>query len=126
MRLLTAFSLVVVFLAVSGCQKVAVKNDYVLDPGDIKGFDVDPPSREQTVTVEVTTTGPVDFFIANKADYEDAIAKVKMPKSPLASKTGADKDASISAKVPAKAGYGVAVFNAKNKGTKVTLKMTAK
>jgi hypothetical protein len=125
MRLLSGLVLLMLLLAVSGCQKVALKNEYDLDPTDAKGFDVDPPNRDQDVTLKITTTGPIDVFIANKADWDKAIADVKAPKSPLGGKAGIDKEATVTAKVPAKTAYGIVLLNAKKPKTKVTVEMNA-
>jgi hypothetical protein len=111
-------------MTMAGCQKVAVEKTYTVGPGEVKTLIVDGPSREQEVTVTVTATSPVDVYIAAEKDVNDANDKVSAPKASFGSKKGIEKD-TVTAKVPAKAAYGVILLGTpKTKtGTNVTLNM---
>lgn len=123
MRLLTrvvAFAVLAMLISVVGCQKVNVEKKYTLSPGDVKTLIVDGPAREQAVTVDFTSTGPVDVYVAVEKDVNDANDKVAAPKTSLGSEKGKEKG-TVKATIPAKAAYGVVLVNAKKKDTEVTL-----
>jgi hypothetical protein len=120
------FACLVGLMTMSGCQKVNEKKDYTLEPGGVQVMLVPAPNREQDVTVTVNASSPIDVYIASEKDAQDANDKVTAPKSPFASKKGIEKD-TVTAKAPAKAGYGV-VFLAGSKtkaGTKVSVELKA-
>ena len=128
MRSLTrvlAFVCLFALLSMAGCQKLEVEKTYKMSPGQIQIMEIDPPKRDQDVSVAITATGPLDVYIAKDTDAREANEKIAAPKNPLGAKQGIEKD-TVTAKVPAKTGYGIVLLNAKKKDTDVTLKLTAK
>jgi hypothetical protein len=129
MRSLTrvlAFICLFALLSMAGCQKVKMEKDFKISPGDAKApFIVSAPNREQDVTVTVTSTSPVDVYIASEKDITEGTEKIAPPKNSYASKKGIEKD-TVTAKVPAKMEYGVLFLNPKKKDTDVTAKLNAK
>lgn len=118
-------------LILGGCQRVSSAKTETVEAGVVKApFIIDPPDREKTVTVTVQPEAgtPVDVYVILGKDF-DAVSNDmqagKEPKNPLGGRKQIDKEAVITAKVPAKNEYAVVVGNAK-KTTKVTLKLDAR
>jgi hypothetical protein len=102
-----------------------VEKTYRSDPGDVNTLIIDGPKRDQDVTINFTSTGPIDIYLAREKDINEALETIAAPKVFLA-KSENQKKGTLTAKVPAQSAYGVAILNARNRGTEVTVKVERK
>jgi ribosomal protein S5 len=78
----------------------------------VKSFTVDPPRREQHLTVGFTSSAaPVDVYVALEKDIDNASMAIQNFKKPegILAKLEKSSSGSIEAVIPAKAGFGVIV-----------------
>lgn len=114
-------------LSLAGCNSsVNFERTLSVGPGDVPSFSVDPPRREQKVTVSFKSTEtPVDIYVTLDKDLEaasKAIQNYKVPQNVLASKLKS-KDGSVEATIPGKTAFGVIVAGAvKDTSVQVTIK----
>jgi hypothetical protein len=119
----------VMALGLAGCNRpLHFDRTLSMGPGDVKSFSVDPPRREQKVTVSFKSTEtPVDVYVLLDKDLEaasNAIQNFKAPQGVLASKMKS-RDGSVEATIPAKTAFGVIVAGS-NKDTSVDVKIAGK
>lgn len=125
----TAFGLFLPALLLSGCQKVSEQKTVTVGPGgDVKApMILTAPSREQDVTLTVSSNAPVDVYIALEKEVPGLDkGEFKVPKNSLVSEKSVDKEKTLKAKVPAQSGYVVVVANNGSKEASVTLKLEGK
>src|SRR5438477_9826557 len=77
------FVCLVGLLAVSGCQKVNATKEYKMNAGEVQFMEIDPPNRDQDVTVTIDSSGPVDVFLVSKSDGDAAVKSVEPPTKPI-------------------------------------------
>jgi hypothetical protein len=103
-------------LTLGGCQPLNVEREYTLEGGSGKQLLLDPPKYDQNVKVEIKANKNISACIvplAQDSDGEKAefsLHRGKEPTGALAYKEKADAF-TLEAKIPAKTGYAVVVFN---------------
>jgi hypothetical protein len=117
---------VFLILALAGCgQRLDYESTVQLDAGEVQSLGVDPPRREQRVSVTVTSTSvPVDVYVVLEKDKESgkqALLDVKKPAESLASKTKTQQ-ATLEATIPAKTGFAILLGGA-TKSSQVKVKV---
>ena len=126
----SGFALVILGLFAAGCQKLDVEKTYTIGVGDVEVLQIDGPSKQQKVTVTVTTTFPVNVHIVPESEHNAAMSALPLnkkldPSQVLGSMEKMETGMSVEGTVPAKAGYSVIVSGATKK-TEVTLKITGR
>jgi hypothetical protein len=127
MRLLTALVaglLGLSFLAAGGCQRLNYETTVQVAPSEIEVRTIDPPRREQKVTVTFQSSGPpVDVYVTLEGDREAAKDALLNGKKPASSLGGSAKvtDGTLQVTVPAKSGYSVLIMNRGNQNADVKL-----
>ncbi len=117
----------IALLLLAGCgQKLNYESTLQLEVGDVQAIAIDPPVKEQKVTVTVTSTAsPVDVYLVFAKDKESgkrALLDRKPPAEPLAAKAKTT-DAVLEATIPAGSGF-VVLLGLANKSTSVKLKVS--
>jgi hypothetical protein len=115
------------FLAGCGPAKLDISKTYTIggDAEHAKGFELDPQSKPQTLTIEFSSSGgDVEAVVFKKSDAADMDAvAMAAPSKALASKKG--KNETFTVEIPENTGVWVAVMTAGDKKD-VTLKVTNK
>jgi hypothetical protein len=116
-------------LVLSGCgQKLDYQTSVDLDEGQVQSILIDPPKREQNVSITAKSTGsPIDLYVVLDKDKEpakQALLDRKKPAAALASKTKT-QDAALEVTIPANTGFAVLLGGA-GKSSHVTVKVTGR
>lgn len=125
----TAWVLVSALLLVGGCQKLSIEKTVTVDAGEVNKTMIDPPSREQTVTVNASASGSsaAVYVVATKdaAAAESALMVGKAPAGSLGGVPTVEGEATINVTVPAGTGYTVLVGGSQKPAT-VKLRIQSK
>ncbi|SRR6266404_876944 len=121
--------LAILLLVLPGCgQKLDYETAVELDEGQVQLIFIDPPKKEQKVSVTVTSSGsPIDVYVVLDKDKEagkQALLDRKKPTGSLASKTKT-QNATLEATIPANTGFAILLGGA-NKNSRVTAKVTGR
>jgi hypothetical protein len=121
--------LAALLLVVAGCgQKLNYDTTVQLGDGEVQSLSIEPPKREQKVSVTVTSSGsPIDVYIVLDKDKEaakQALLDRKKPAEALASKVKT-QDATLEATIAANTGFAVLLGGA-NKNAQVKVKVTGR
>jgi hypothetical protein len=124
------FVCALLFLPVAGCT-FKYEDTVSLDQNDVKSRKVDGPSKDQDVTVTLSSPGvPIDAYLVLEEDrkkLESLLtggAKPKEKDGVLAAKEKAE-EITLTARIPAKKAYAIILAGAQKK-TDVKLKITGK
>jgi hypothetical protein len=129
LRILRCCFLTSIFVALAGCgQKLDYETAVQLEAGDVQLLAIDPPKREQKVTVTVTSSGsPISVYVILGKDKEaakQALLDSKKPTGALASNVKT-QEATLEATIPANTGFGVLLGGA-SKSSQVKVKVTGR
>jgi outer membrane lipopolysaccharide assembly protein LptE/RlpB len=121
--------LAALLLTLSGCgQRLNYETTVQLGDGEVQSLSIDPPKREQKVSVTVTSSGsPIDAYIVLDKDKEaakQALLDRKKPANPLDGKTKT-QDATLEATIPANTGFAVLLGEA-SKSSQVKVKVSGR
>src|SRR5947209_6330543 len=121
--------LALLLLALTGCgQRLNYERTVELSSGDVQLILIDPPKREQQVSVMVSPVGsPIDVYVVLDKDSEagkQALLDHKKPAGSLASKTKT-QEATLEATIPANSGFAILLGGA-SKSTRVTVNVTGR
>ncbi len=123
--LLCAFLLPVAGLA--GCQSVSLEKTVTVSGGEAyQAFTIDPPRRDQKVTVTISSaTNPINVYIVLEKDLaaaQESLKNEKPPANALDRKENV-QDATLEATVPANNSYTVLLSPIAGKTSQVSLKI---
>ncbi len=129
-RLLLCALLVLSAVGLAGCRRsFSHEKTLTVEAGAYQEQTVDPPTREQKVTVTVSAaTAPVNVYLVLEKDRqaaEDSLRLEKAPASVLEKKENV-QEATLEATVPANTSYTVLLTTAAGKTAKVTLKISGR
>jgi hypothetical protein len=115
-------------LALSGCTRLSYETTIQLGAGEVQSLSIDPPRREQKVSVTVTSSAaPVDVYVVLEKDKEAAKEALLDHKKPAASLAGNVKtqEATLEATIPANTPFAILVGGA-SKTSQVKVKATGR
>jgi hypothetical protein len=99
-----------------------------LDAGEVQSLSVEPPKRDQKVSVTATSSSsPIDVYLVLDKDKEagkQALLDGKKPAASLARKAKT-QDATLEATIPANTGFAVLLGGA-GKSSQVKIKVTGR
>lgn len=127
--LLVLFS--AILLSQIGCQKLDYKKTFTVDGGSVHSINIDPPTRDQNVTVAAKAEGgTIDVYLVLESDMDSVQRSLengtKVDESKVVKSQKNSNDVSFEGKVPAKKGYGILITTAEGKKAEVTLNVKAK
>jgi hypothetical protein len=115
-------------LLTAGCQKLNFEKTQALGPGDVRSFEIDAPKRDQTVSIEVSSSAaPITVCVATEdrsSAVEQALVSGKKPEGTLAHKEKVQNE-TIEVTAPAKKKFVVFLAEA-SKETQVSVKIKGK
>jgi hypothetical protein len=112
----------------TGCQKLDDERTFEVGPGKIRSMLIDPPTKEQKVTVTISSSiSPVTVYVVPAKEQEAAERAMESGKQPNQSFAGKEKsqEATLEATIPANTGYAIIVGGA-IKDSQVKVKVTGR
>ena len=125
---LHCFLLAALLVALPGCGKLHYESTVELGAGEVELILVDPPKREQQISVTVTSSGsPINVYVVLAKDKEVAKEALLNGQKPAASLAGKVKtqEATLEATVPANTGF-VILLGGASKSSQVKVKVTGR
>src|SRR5437879_5858568 len=121
--------LAILLLVLPGCgQKLNYETTVELDESQVRSIMIDPPKREQKVSVTVTSSGsPIDVYVVLDKDKEagkQALLDRRKPAGSLAGKVKL-QEATLEATIPVGTGFAILVGWA-GKNSQVKVKVTGR
>jgi hypothetical protein len=121
--------LATILLAPLGCgQKLNYETTVQLDDGQVQSLSIDPPRKDQSANVTVSSSGsPIDVYVVLEKDKEagkQALLDSKKPAESLARKVKT-QDAILEATIPANTGFAILLGGA-SKSSQVKVKVTGR
>jgi hypothetical protein len=132
MRLRPHLLVLLPLLWAAGCRGgITHEKAYTLEPTSAQATTIDPPSRDQKVTVKVTSDVPVSVYVAASKDLPGDINKINetlLAGKKLTALAAEEKmtDKTLEASVPAKTEFQVVVYNPGLKSANVKVKVEGK